>query len=118
MLDHNKPDVPDPFAYARDRVVRIAGYGTDVRWYRCRWTPQNLGVSYTPLFQAVDPECLAKFSLVIPQGNYGSDTLAFFVWRVQAPGMIPSEGLHRLRYNLGRLSIVPDPREIEVGPAG
>ncbi|GEM_PF-4998404 len=111
-----------PFAYAKERPIRIDNSKSEIEalWYRSRWTPQNLGSAYTPLFPAIDPEYLMSFPLVIPQGNYDGDfvkgtVLALVFWRIQAPNMTPKTGIHSLRYVLGRLSIKRDPRSLEIG---
>ncbi len=109
-----------PFAHAKERAISFNAVPQEVPWYRCRWTPQNLGPSYTPLFAAVDPEYLTNFPFVIPTSNYvGNSTrgtvLGLIFWRLQAPNMVLKTGIHRLRSKRGWLYIEPNPRTLEVG---
>lgn len=120
--DLNRPPVL-PLAYARDRerIIRFNGGERTVPWYRCRWTPQNLGKLYTPLFPAVDPEYLVGFQFQIPKDNYRASllngvVLGLIFWRIQAPNMRPSAGIHKLRDAFGQLSIEADPRTLQVDP--
>ena len=114
--------LPQPFVYARDREIWVDGIEGEIPWYRCRWTPQNLGRLYTPLFQAQDPEYVHHIDLRILARNYsgapkGGTCLAVIYWRVQAPGMTPVTGMHFLVQRQRRLRIEPDDRPLEVGPA-
>lgn len=114
--------LPQPFVYARDREIWVDGVAGDIPWYRCRWTPQNLGQVYTPLFQAQDPEYLQSIDLRIPRCNYskapnGGTLLAVIYWRLQAPGMTPATGMHFLVQRSSRLRLEPDDRTLDVGSA-
>lgn len=122
IYNYNQPkQLPSLLAYAKERNIRIDGAEDTVPWYRCRWTPHNLGDFYTPLFTAADPEYLVNFPFHIPQGNYAGSlvkgvVLGLIFWRIQAPNMRPSMGIHALRYALGQISIEADPRTLQVDP--
>ncbi|MDO8530870.1 MAG: ATP-binding protein [Dehalococcoidia bacterium] len=110
------------FVYANERKVQIdGGQPTRVRWYCCRWTPQNLQRHYRPLFPTTDPEYLMSIWFQIPQGNDVGNPLkgielGDIYWRVQAPNMMPKTGMHSLKYALDKLSIELDPRIVQVSP--
>jgi len=120
--NHNRPkQMPPLLLYAKERTVWIDGGEHRVPWYRCRWTPQNLGVRYAPLSVAADPEYLVNFAFQIPQSGYVGSlekgvVLGLIFWRIQASNMTPSTGIHTLRYALGRVTIQPDPRTLQVSP--
>lgn len=121
--DDNRPkNLPSLLVYARERTIWVDGVEDMVPWYQCRWTPQNLGPYYTPLFSAADPVYLVNFPFQIPQANYASSMgkgvgLGSVFWRIQAPNMTTSQGIVELKYAFSRLSIEPDPRPLQVRPA-
>ena len=110
----NEIELPSPFKCAGDRLVNYESRGlrgVRMKWHQVSWTASNSHIAgkYGPIFKTASPLHVADFSPT-SSGTF----LGPFVWRIQAPHMMPRTGLTHVGRDPYGLRIREEDLEAEI----